>query len=89
MTTKFRFLPEKRPLGAFIAGVVAADLTVDEFEQLPAHMQKAVRAAEFYEEVLPKVVAEVLPQTAVTTRMAARKASGTATTAVEKDGDDK
>jgi hypothetical protein len=38
----------------FISGVPLRDLTEDEFEQLPKHLQRSVDAADFYRKTKPR-----------------------------------
>lgn len=81
MTTKFNFMPDKQPPGAFIAGVPLGDLDEETYGNLPAHLQKAVKAAPYYTEV---TVVENSPKTAVTTKVISEKGGKTAV--ADKEG---
>lgn len=48
---KFQYVPEANPDGRSIPGVPLADLTAAEFNEMPGHVQRAVRAVPFYQEV--------------------------------------
>lgn len=46
----FTYLEKKNPHGSFISGVPLRDLTAVEFDRLPKHVQRSVRATDFYKE---------------------------------------
>lgn len=47
----FRYDESKNPQRAHIAGVPLRDLTTAEFDELPEHIQRSVKAANFYTDV--------------------------------------
>jgi hypothetical protein len=44
----------KNEEGRYIVGVPMRDIEQDEWEQLPAHLQRSVDAADFYRKTKPK-----------------------------------
>lgn len=56
-TIKFQYKQQNNPEGRGILGVPLADLTDEEFDGLPEHLQQTVRATPFYVEVTGEKVA--------------------------------
>lgn len=47
--------------GAFLAGVPLRDLTEEEWDELPAHLQRSVDALPFYRKTKPRTGTPALP----------------------------
>ncbi len=66
MSTKVAryYEPAKNPDRAFLSGVPLRDLSDDEWEALPQHLQRSVDALEFYRKTKPPSAAPALPDRA-------------------------
>lgn len=49
----YRYVEKKRPEGEYLTGVPLADLTAEQFDKLPPHLQAAVKSVLYYEAVKP------------------------------------